>query len=495
MEKFLLLICIFVPIIFSLLIRFLNISNKSKEKLNLSLVILTSLLVIITLLFNKEETLYIFRFTEKLTIKLKLDGIGSIFALMVSILWPFAYIYVLAYMSHHDKKMNYSMFYIITYGIVLGIAFSANLITMFMFYELLTLITLPLIIFDMTKEAKRATRFYLYISLFGSSLALFGIIILASKFNVVDFYGISQTILNKQDLTRNELNYIYFAYILMFFGFGVKAAVFPFHSWLPKAGVAPTPTTALLHAVAVVKAGAFAIIRTIYSTIGMDILNGSVVSIITTLFAGFTIIYGSSLALKHMHIKRRFAYSTVSNISYILLAATMCSKLGLYAALLHFIFHSFAKISIFFIAGKLLHNEKIVYVDQLDGLSKKLPFTFLMFILSGLSIIGIPMFAGFISKMQIGLSLLENPTWYNIIGLACLLISALLTAIYVMNIIFRVYFKKPNENNIAIYEKASEKDKKFMIPIATFSILSLLLGLFASPLLNLISNLVFGGAI
>ena len=315
------------------------------------------------------------------------------------------------------------------------------------------------------------------------------------KFNVVDFVGIGQTILNKSELTKHELNHIYFSYILLFFGFGVKAAVFPFHYWLPKAGVAPTPTTALLHAVAVVKAGAFAIIRCIYCSIGMELISGSTVQIISIIFASITIVFGSSMAVKQLHIKRRFAYSTVSNISYILLAATMCSKLGLYAALLHFIFHSFAKIAIFFIAGKLMHDANAIYVDQLDGLGKKLPLTFAMFILAGLSIVGIPCFAGFISKLQIALATLENPSWYNIIGLVALLISALLTAIYVLDIVIRVFFKKPNENNLSNFEKAKEGNIKFILPIATFSILSFVLGVFGSSILDLINNLVFGGVL
>lgn len=495
MEKIFLLICILLPLCLSLLVRFLKVSNKIKEKLNLLVVIITSLLVIVTLIIFPKDQLYIFQFTDRLVIKLKLDGIGAIFAGMVSLLWPFAYIYVMAYMGHSDVKMNYSMFYVMTYGVVLGIAFSANLITMFFFYEMLTLVTLPLIIFDMSKEAKKATRQYLYVSLFGSSLALFAIIILALKFNVVDFAGIGQTILNKSELTKNELNHIYFSYILLFFGFGVKAAVFPFHYWLPKAGVAPTPTTALLHAVAVVKAGAFAIIRCIYCSIGMELISGSTIQIISIIFASITIVFGSSMAVKQLHIKRRFAYSTVANISYILLAATMCSKLGLYAALLHFIFHSFAKIAIFFIAGKLMHDANAIYVDQLDGLGKKLPLTFAMFILAGLSIVGIPCFAGFISKLQIALATLENPNWYNIIGLVALLISALLTAIYVLDIVIRVFFKKPNENNLSNFEKAKEGNIKFILPIATFSILSFVLGVFGSSILDFINNLVFGGVL
>ena len=487
----LLIISAALPIVFSVLIRLLKIDGKRKEWLNLGLVILTSILALTAVILNPRESFYIFKFTEKLTIEFKLDGIGRIFAGMVAILWPFAYLYALGYMAHGDEKKNYSMFYVMTFGVVLGISYSANLLTLYFFYELLTLVTIPLIIHEMTKEAKRAARFYLYISLFGSTLALMGIVILISGFNVYEFKDIASINCDAYKFNGKE-SYAYFSYLLMFFGFGVKAAVFPLHMWLPQAGVAPTPTTALLHAVAVVKAGAFAIIRTIYSTIGIDVLQGSVAQIITVLVVSFTIVYGSSMAVKQIHFKRRFAMSTVSNISYILLAATMMSKPGLYAAILHLLFHSFAKIAIFFVAGELNHEAKVTYVDQVDGLGKKMPFTFACFTLAGLSIVGVPMFAGFISKFEIANAALLTNTWYGVVGIIALLISALLTAIYTISISIRAFFNKPSEYNLANYQKAHEGSYKFLVPIATFAIMSLLLGFCGSSVLDLISKILGG---
>ena len=244
-----------------------------------------------------------------------------------------------------------------------------------------------------------------------------------------------------------------------------------------------------------IKSGAFAIIRVIYSVIGIGVLNGSMVQIITILFASFTIVFGSSMALKQLHMKRRFAYSTVSNISYIILAATMMSEYGLYAAMLHLLFHSFAKISIFFVAGGLMKNAKVHYVDQVDGLASKMPLIFALYTLAGLSIVGVPLFAGFISKWEIASAAINIDTWYSYIGIAALLISALLTAIYVIDIIVRAYFKKPNTNNISNFELAHECNYKFIVPIAMFSILSLLLGVFGTPLMKLISNILIGGGL
>lgn len=489
MSSIFLLIAILLPVFTALLVRVLKVPGKIKEILNLSFVILTSILVILLVIFPPVDKLHIFNFNDKLHMSLSLDGVGRIFAGMVAILWPFAYLYAMGYMAHDDKNKNYAMFYVITFGVVLGISFASNLVSMYFFYEVLTLVTIPLINQPKTRESKRAARFYIYISLFGSTLALIGITLLATVFNTGEFINVFN---QSTDVYNSNKTLACIVYLLLFLGFGVKAAIFPFHLWLPRAGAAPTPTTALLHAVAVVKAGAFAIIRSIYSVIGIEVLSGSVFQIITMMIASFTILFGSAMAAKQIHMKRRFAYSTISNISYILLAATMMSEYGLYAAILHLIFHSFAKISLFFICGGLMHNGDVIYADQLEGMGKKMPLSFICFALSGMSIVGIPLFAGFISKWEIAMSAINVNTWYSFVAICVLLISALLTAIYVFDIIFRAFFKKPTEYNKENVEKAHEVNYKFMVPIATFSILSLVLGVFGTPLLQIIEKILGG---
>ena len=488
MHSYLLFLAILMPIVFSVVIRFLNISNRQKENANLILVTLTAILVLILVIIPPTDNFVLFKFNEKLVISFKLDGIGRVFAGLIAILWPFAYLYVTGYMENADPKMNYSMFYVMTFGVVLGISFASNIISLYFFYEMLTLVTIPLIIFPMTKEAKRATRLYLYISLFGSTLALVGIFILTTSFDISTFDSLLKSIANSNG--RHGL--IYTSFMLMFLGFSVKAAMFPFHVWLPGAGVAPTPTTALLHAVAVVKAGAFAIIRVIYSCIGHQFLSGSVVQIIAIIMTSITIVFGSVMALKQAHMKRRFAYSTIANISYILLAACLMNEYSLYAAMLHLIYHSFAKIAVFFITGELMHEANAIFIDQLDGLGKKMPVSFICFILSGFSIAGIPMFSGFVSKFEIAIAAIQVNTWYSFVGIIALLISALFTAVYIFTIIIRAFFKKPNEYNITNYNKAHEGNYKFLVPIVTLSFLSLLFGVIGSPLTNLIASLLKG---
>lgn len=225
-------------------------------------------------------------------------------------------------------------------------------------------------------------------------------------------------------------------------GFGVKAAVFPLHGWLPKASVAPTPVTALLHAVAVVKAGAFAVIRLTYYSYGTDFLKGTWAQYAVMAIVIFTILFGSSAALKQVHFKRRLAYSTVANLSYILFGVTLMTPIGLEAGVLHMLFHSIIKIGAFFAAGAVLHSTKREYISELDGLGKKMPITFGTFTVFALALTGIPLFNGFVSKWALASAAIQSGDTLSFIGIIVLLISALLTAIYMLNISVRAFFPK-----------------------------------------------------
>ena len=226
---------------------------------------------------------------------------GMVFAGLVSALWPFATLYAFEYMTKEEHEKIFFLLYTMTYGITLGIALSANLLTMYFFYELLTLVTVPLVMHTLTREAILASRKYLYYSLGGAAFAFIGLIMIIIYGTTTDF--ILGGVL---DLTKigGRTNVLLFVYVMAFLGFGVKAAVFPFNSWLPQAGVAPTPVTALLHAVAVVKSGAFAIIRLTYYSFGVDFLKGTWAQTTVMLVVMFTIVYGCSRAVKETHLKK-----------------------------------------------------------------------------------------------------------------------------------------------------------------------------------------------
>ncbi|MGN1295192.1 MAG: complex I subunit 5 family protein [Bacilli bacterium] len=432
----------------------------------------------------KDANLVIIKFSSLINFGLKLDGLGMIFASMVSILWPIALIYLFEYMKHDENRYLYTIYYVATYGVVLGISFSSNLFSLYIFYELLTFITLPLIIHYQTKEAKRAGRYYLYFSLSGSSLALAGLVLLVIKTGTCDF-TMGGSVTSSSVLMQ-------LAYLFTFFGFGVKSATFPLCYWLPMAGAAPTPTTALLHAVAVVKAGAFAIIRVTYYNFSYSLLQGSWAQHVALCFISFTIIYGSIKAVKEQHLKRRFAYSTIANLSYILFGALLCSLEGLRAALLHFLIHSITKIAIFFVIGAINETAGTTYVYETNGLGKKMPLAFVIFTLSGLSLIGIPPFGGFISKFYLIKAGFALESVWGYLGIGALIISALLSIIYVFSITSRAFVRSPLDIGKNIEEKAHEISLPFLITSGMMALLSLFCTFFTSPLMELIQSLIGG---
>ncbi len=382
------ILVILIPIIAGALVPMLSFKKRWHMEVFLeSAVILNSFLVWYLLLHHSDSTFLLAHFTGDLSICFKVDGMGMVFAGLVSALWPFATLYAFEYMTKEEHEKIFFLFYTMTYGITLGIALSANLLTMYFFYELLTLVTVPLVMHTLTREAILASRKYLYYSLGGAAFAFIGLIMIIIYGTTTDF--ILGGVL---DLTKigGRTNVLLFVYVMAFLGFGVKVAVFPFNSWLPQAGVAPTPVTALLHAVAVVKSGAFAIIRLTYYSFGVDFLKGTWAQTTVMLVVMFTIVYGCSRAVKETHLKRRLAYSTISNLSYILFGVTIMTPLGLVGALTHLIFHAVIKICSFFCAGAIIHQTEKQYVHELDGMGYRMPCVFGIFTVSALALMGVP---------------------------------------------------------------------------------------------------------
>ena len=462
---------------------------KKLQMVGEMLVIATSLLVGLIILKKPEEEFLFFQLTGNLRMVLKLDGLGSIFAGLVAFLWPFANLYAFEYMSHEEKRRHtFFGFYTMTYGVTLGIAFSGNILTMYFFYELLTLVTVYLVMHPMHKKAIRASRMYLYYSLGGAAFAFLSIICLTVFGDTSNF--VLGGVLDLQKISQHP-NWVLTMFLLAFCGFGVKAAIFPFHGWLPRASVAPTPVTALLHAVAVVKSGAFAIIRIIYYSYGAQFLKGTWAQYVVTAMAMVTILYASTMAVKEIHIKRRLAYSTISNLSYILLGAVMMTPLGMIGAVCHLVIHAFMKICGFFCVGAVMHQTGKNYISEIEGLGRRMPVVFGCFTVAAVSLTGIPPFGGFISKWNLGTAALasENPLGYAAMGV--LLYSAFMTAIYMGTIVLKAWF--PREEEILTFAE-NEKDPgwKMKLPVIVFACMIFLLGVFAKPLLGIIENAAGG---
>lgn len=451
-------------------------------------VVANSLLVWYLLFHHSDSTFLLAHFTGDLNISFRVDGMSMVFAGLVSALWPFATLYAFEYMTKEKHENVFFLFYTLTYGVTLGIAFAANLLTMYFFYELLTLVTVPLVMHTLTREAVLASRKYLYYSLGGAAFAFIGLIMVIVYGNTTDFIlgGVFDP-----DKIAGHTNILLLIYVMAFMGFGVKAAVCPFNSWLPQAGVAPTPVTALLHAVAVVKAGAFAIIRLTYYSFGTDFLKGTWAQDVVMAIVMFTIVYGCSRAVKETHIKRRLAYSTISNLSYILFGAVIMTPLGMVGALSHLVFHAVMKITSFFCAGAIMHQTDRHYVHELDGLGYKMPRIFGIFTISALALMGVPGLAGFISKWNLAGAAVEsgNPLAWG--GIACLLVSALLTAIYMLSMVIRAFFPGKNFDYNTVSD-VKDPNWKMLLPLFVFTVFIIGFGLFSQPIVNFFSDVAKG---
>lgn len=492
---FLMITVILLPFIGGLFLQIFRFKNKrSKQVYIFGYVLLNTLLTYTLLLRGTTDTLEVINFAgAKLNLALKLDGMGIVFAGLVSTLWPLAVLYSFPYMEHEKNgrihENIFYLFYTATYGVTLGIAMSGNMLTMYCFYELLTLVTVPLVMHTLTEEAVMASRRYFYYSLGGAAFAFIGMIFLIVYGDSLAFTfgGVlnMSAIADKKDLLLT-------IYVLSFMGFGVKAAICPFNSWLPKAGVAPTPVTALLHAVAVVKSGAFAIMRLTYFSFGTAFLKGTWAQYLLMCIVIFTIIYGCSMAVKETHIKRRLAYSTISNLSYILFGVLIMTPLGLVGALCHMVFHGVMKICSFFCAGAMITQAHANYVYEINGMAKKMPKVFALYTVSALALVGVPGLCGFVSKWNLANAAFDSGNVLAVAGVAALLLSALLTAIYMFGIMFRAYFPGNDFDDNSIKGEVKDPDWRMIVPLTLFAVAMLVLGVYSAPFVDFFTNVANG---
>ena len=454
---------------------------------------------------SPKDSLVLFRLYGSLTVKFQMDPMGSVFLGLIGFLWPLATLYAFEYMKYEERKPAFFAYYLMTYGITAGIALAGNLVTLYLFYEMLTLVTFPLVLHPMTKEAQRASRKYLYYSISGAAFAFIGLVFLLSYSATGTTEFIAGGNLN-MEAARGQKNLLLLAYILAFFGFGVKAALFPVHGWLPKATVAPTPVTALLHAVAVVKSGAFAILRLTYFSYGTEFLKGTWAQWAVLSATIITIAFGSTMAVREIHWKRRLAYSTISNLSYILFGAALMSPLGIMASLCHLMAHAFMKICSFFCAGAVMHQAGKTFVYELNGLGKRMPVTFACLTVASLSLMGIPLFAGFISKWNLIHGAFSLGTGWTkgmgrilpFMGAGVILYSALMTGIYMLTVLVRAYFPKDTSggpDRTETEENISDPGWRMLLPLMVFAAVILLMGIKPEVFLQMDRLRQIGGTI
>jgi len=408
----------------------------------------------------------LFNISPGISLALKVDSLGIIFGLSASLLWILTSFFSIGYVRGvpEHKQTRYFASFAVCLSATMGIAFAANLLTLVIFYEILTIATYPLVIHKETPEAIFGGRKYLVYLLTGGVFLLFALALTYQLSGTVDFRpgGILPA--------QIGMNSVIMLFILFLLSFGVKSAVMPLHSWLPTAMVAPTPVSALLHAVAVVKAGVFGFARAIGFVIGPALLHQSGAAGILAGFTAATILIASLIAIRQDNLKMRLAYSTVGHLSYIVLGMTMLSPGAWVGALLHIVNHAVMKITLFFCAGAIYvrtHREK---VSELNGIGRQMPITMGAFTLASMGLAGIPPINGFISK------------WYLVQGsfdgghlaiAVVFLLSGLLNAGYLLSITVRAFFA-PSDR----FTKFGEASALMVVPLALTALFSLLLGLF-----------------
>ncbi len=374
-----------------------------------------------------------------LVLAFEVEPLGLLFALVASFLWIVTTLYSIGYMRghHEENQTRFYIFFALALSSAMGVAFAGNLFTLFIFYEALTLSTFPLVTHAGTEAAKRAGRVYLGI-LLGTSI-LFLLLAIVWTWHLTGTLDFTQG-----GILRGHAEPTTVAILLALFVFGIgKAAVMPFHRWLPAAMVAPTPVSALLHAVAVVKAGVFAILKITVYIFGIDLLSELGSSVWLMWVAATTILIASLVAFTKDNLKARLAYSTVSQLSYVVLGAMLANAWGVMGGGLHIAMHAFGKITLFFCAGSIVVAVHKTEISDMRGLGRRMPFTFGAFFIGSLCIIGLPPTGGTWSKWLLGLGTLEAG---QVALLVVLMVSSLLSLVYLLEVPVRAFFSAPPED-------------------------------------------------
>jgi multicomponent Na+:H+ antiporter subunit D len=403
------------------------------------------------------------------------DALSVLFVTLSTVLWLVTTVYAIGYLEHSPNRSRFFGFFSLCVSATVGLALAGNLFTFVIFYEILTLATYPLVAHRGTPDAIKGARIYLAYTLGGGTVLLIGAAWLHALVGPVTFTqgGMLGGFVEAHPVQLTVI------FLLLIAGLGVKAALVPLHGWLPQAMVAPAPVSALLHAVAVVKAGAFGIIRVVYDVYGVTVAESMGVLAVLAVLASITIVYGSILALSQDGLKKRLAYSTVSQVSYIALGASIFGPIATVGGVVHLVHQGVMKITLFFCAGNYAETLGVHRVSEMDGVGRRMPWTTLAFTVGALGMIGVPPVAGFVSKWYLGLGAAEaGSNWV----LAVLVTSSLLNAAYFFPILFRAWFKEPPAQWPEEHIPAGrlETAAPLLWPPVVTAVLALAAGLFAA---------------
>lgn len=457
-------------------------SEQSKEKIIITATALTTVLTILNNILYLNHEFQSLSFPMGLNLFLKVDLLSVLFTTLFVIIWCLVTIYSFEYMSHSDDRQRFQAYFLATLGGLLGVAYAGNLFTMYMFFEITSILCYVLVVNEKTKKSMNAGKKFIYYSLFGAGLGLISIfyIYFITENPVFTQGGIIGLPINNDTL---------FFTVLAVIGFGCKAGMFPLHGWLSTAHPqAPAPASSILSGV-VTKAGIIAIIRIVFYTIGAKNLQDTWAQYIILSLALLTIFMGSMLAFLENNFKKRLAYSTVSQVSYIIFGLFLLNEVSFIGAVLQIIFHMLAKNLLFIIAGIVIFKTNIHNCDKLDGLGARFKSVFILFTVASMSLVGVPFTGGFVSKWYLAEGALQNDT-FGFFGVCMIMISAVLTAGYLFSIVTKTLFYEKK-----IYEENQEKvSNRMLVPAMILAVLIVILGVYPNVVIdfakNLASNLI-----
>jgi len=456
-----------------------------------SVTLLLHFFLTLTVLLADVPSFTLLSLTPDVRIVLQTDALGLLFALLISVIWFLVALFAVEYMRHEGHPQRFFTFYLATLGALTGVCFAGNLVTLYMFYELMTLCSVPLVLHLGTKHAFDAAWRYLAYSVAGAALGLLGLFVLQG-YCTTDLFT-PGGVLNGA-LAAEHQPLLLAVFLIMAVGFGCKAGMFPLHAWLPIAHPeAPAPASAVLSGL-ITKMGILALIRVIYYLFGWEFLAGTWVQTTVLVLSLITILMGSAMALWEDTLKKRLAYSTVSQVSYVIFGLMLLNPAAMEGALFQAIFHALAKNTLFLAVGAIIYKTHLTHASQMRGIGVVFHITMWCFTLSSLSLVGIPPTGGFVSKWMLAQGALEAAGLgaLRYVGIAILMLSALLTAAYLLSIVTRAFFPGEEFDNRVIHRQ--HKTPRMRLALCALTAISLLLGMFPgliSPAINAIIRPLF----
>jgi multicomponent Na+:H+ antiporter subunit D len=489
MEGLLLLIAILLPAVGSVMIMLMPWLNERREDrcLFVGAVMVLECIVVALIALDAERTLLLFKMTEQLPIALHSDGTSRIFSIVMALMWTISGFFSFSYMQHEHNEKTYYAFYLMTLASLMALTLSGTMVTMYLFFEMMTFISMPMVLHSRSKEAVAAGIKYLIYSVAGATMGLLGIFMLTPNISNPYFVEGGSLLANQLTVSNDAFMAIIFITLV---GFGTKAGMFPMHGWLPTAHpVAPAPASAVLSGV-ITKAGVLCIFRMIFYVIGPDFIRGTWVQWALLGCATVTVFMGSMLALREKVLKKRLAYSSISQVSYVLCGLFMLDTMAMDGALLQLVFHALTKDALFLCAGAIIFKTGITRVEEMHGLGRRMPWTMWMFAVCAISLVGIPPLGGFIAKWYIAQGALATgaPIFSWLVPIV-LLISAMLTAGYLLPPSVSAFFGGMADGEAVSALPKAEPSLLMLIPISILTLAILVLGIFPNFMINAFSSL------